>query len=155
MGVLEPTSVSCDRRRRNRGRQRNHRASGNEWGEHKRAFRLDQALTWEWAGVPDLPGAGDARESLIDDSLGDFDHLSTASPRFGGDGAEADAAGRIVRGVLQDQRPRLVEHVRDIDPRERGDWLGHPFEEPGGLEVALLVGYANREPAQQELRRRP
>src|ERR1700704_5717435 len=151
MGVLEPSSLSGDRRRRNRGRQRTHRASGNEWGEHKRAFRLDQALTWEWAGVPDLPGAGDARERLIDDSLGDFDHLSTASPRFLGNGVDAGAAGRIVRGVLQDQRPRLVEHVRDIDPGERGDWLGHPFEEPRGLEVALLVGYANRKRSHQDV----
>ena len=149
--VLEPRSARGNGRRGGRGRQRNHGASGDERGENQRALGLDQTLPRKWARVPDLTRAGQAGESLIDDSPGDLDHLGTASSRRLGHGVDAGAAGGVVRGVLQDQRPGSVESIRGIDAGDRRQWLRHALEDQGGLEVALLVGRANRERPHQDV----
>src|SRR5207302_2902884 len=83
--VLESSSTSGGRGDGTRGRERNHRAAGNDGRQDQRAFSFDQALSRKWARVPHLAGAGKSWNSLIDDVLRDLDHPCTSAPRRLGD----------------------------------------------------------------------
>src|SRR3984893_18993326 len=68
--VLESSRLCGDWHMGTGGGQRSHGAPTDDGREKQRAVNLDDALPWEWAGVPDLSGTRQPRQGTIDDPLG-------------------------------------------------------------------------------------